>query len=402
MVPTARVKLAHQAIIFLICSCFLFTASPATLSLPVIDISRLFVEDIGHPDYVEVVDKIDDALRRYGLFFAVGYSWKNTNLINFEAADALFKLPKVAKEDVSLLNSSNRGYIGFGKESGLILDVFEPKEGFSYSYDWIDEVDGAKSNTMQGSNQWPRGLSQEKITILDSFYLENANLARILSNVLLGKLRELDKGGLVSLDTTFASGGEKISIMRIFHYFPAPTVTEQRDDEKEKEKCMLGSAPHTDWGFLTIISQDDCGGLQLWVADEDEGSEGGGAFLDVPANLPGNPLVVNGGDYLSFLSSGRYLSPVHRVVSPKARERTSFVFFSYPGFNSTIPEIKAKSGSNEKEKGPRTLPISIVFNTAEYVAGCFGDYILGKWKGVFSSPLSNTSSDSSEAERVEL
>lgn len=65
-----------------------------------------------------------------------------------------------------------RGYIGFGKESGL-EEYFEPKEGYSYGYNWlknnennenIDSIDSIDSNSqstpiftnsLQGYNIWP-------------------------------------------------------------------------------------------------------------------------------------------------------------------------------------------------------------------------------------------------------
>ena len=43
-------------------------------------------------------------------------------------------------------------------------------------------------------------------------------------------------------------GGEKISLMRLFHYLPY--------DQKIQNKLNnIGSSPHTDWGFLTLILQ---------------------------------------------------------------------------------------------------------------------------------------------------
>lgn len=88
-----------------------------------------------------------------------------------------------------------------------------------------------------------------------------------------------------------------------------------------------GSSPHTDWGFLTVILQDSrVGGLQfLYENDSDDNSDGnsehsGGSksplWVDVPASgsTTAIPLVVNGGDYLSLLSKGRYKSPIHRVL----------------------------------------------------------------------------------------
>ena len=69
------------------------------------------------------------------------------------------------------------------------------------------------------------------------------------------------------------------------------------------------------------------GGLELQRED--------GQWLSVPP-VP-DSLVVNIGDYMHLLTGGRFKTPYHRVTMPEAGgaggadERTSFVFFAYPG-----------------------------------------------------------------------
>ena len=109
----------------------------------------------------------------------------------------------------------------------------------------------------------------------------------------------------------FCQGGDTISLMRIFRYLPLGTVEESKDID-----TIIGSSPHTDWGFLTLILQDSVGGLEFLDAE--------GRWNSVPA-VEGR-LVVNCGDYLSLMTDGRLKSPIHRVV-PSSLERIYLTCF---------------------------------------------------------------------------
>ena len=78
-------------------------------------------------------------------------------------------------------------------------------------------------------------------------------------------------------------------LFRIFHYPPG-------DDSD------WGVAEHTDYGLLTLLAQDDRGGLQVHAPD---------GWIDVPAEP--DVLVCNIGDMLDRLTGGRYRSTPHRV-----------------------------------------------------------------------------------------
>ena len=47
--------------------------------------------------------------------------------------------------------------------------------------------------------------------------------------------------------------------MRLFHYPPQPPVTEDK---------AFGVAPHSDYGAITLLSQDPIGGLECPVVDD--------------------------------------------------------------------------------------------------------------------------------------
>jgi isopenicillin N synthase-like dioxygenase len=163
----------------------------------------------------------------------------------------------------------------------------------------------------------------------------------------------------------FCQQGDTISIMRAFHYFPYEKFGQPAPEGFE----FIGSSPHTDWGFLTLILQDPVGGLQIFHKDE---------WIDVPY-IPGT-IVANAGDYLSLITNGKCVSPIHRVVAAD-RERYSMVFFYYPDFDAVIPSLQQdRIGGN---RGDQVQSFNnLLDGTVKKVDGCFGDYIMAKWAGV--------------------
>ncbi|KAF0686453.1 Aste57867_21730 [Aphanomyces stellatus] len=274
-----------------------------------------------------------------------------------DAAHSLFQLPKSVKETYHRPASSDgfvRGYLGLGAESGS-EDLFEVKEAFSYGYEW----EGSPQNPLQGENVWPTELASSHKAGLQHFYTDIAavsdKVCRIAS-VALGKPP--------SHFSSFCTEGDTISIMRAFHYFPYSIM----DGASQTDAAtFIGSSPHTDWGFITLILQDPVGGLQLFHND---------SWHDVPY-IPGT-IFVNGGDYLSLLTQGTWVSPIHRVIND-ASERYSMVFFYYPTYDAKIPiSPKPTAASGDGIAKFNTL----LDGHQSTLDMSFGAYISSKWANV--------------------
>ena len=111
--------------------------------------------------------------------------------------------------------------------------------------------------------------------------------------------------------------GEPLTLFRIFNY-PPPA-----------DPALWGVGEHTDYGLLTILLQDDAGGLEVksrsrWVA---------------APPVPGS-FVCNIGDMLDRMTGGLYRSTPHRVRNPAPRDRLSFPFFFDPNFFARVRPIE--------------------------------------------------------------
>jgi len=146
-------------------------------------------------------------------------------------------------------------------------------------------------------------------------------------------------------------------LFRIFNYPPAPDVGEQR----------WGVGEHTDYGLLTILKQDDHGGLQ--VRSRSHG------WIAAPP-LPGT-FVCNIGDMLDRLTGGHYRSTPHRVIPSVGYHRLSWPFFFDPAWDADVrPVGRAELAPDVDESRWDGA------NLHEF-AGTYGDYLLAKVGKVF-------------------
>ena len=91
-----------------------------------------------------------------------------------------------------------------------------------------------------------------------------------------------------------------------------------------------GCGAHTDWGALTLLVQDDVGGLEVCPPRTSEGdSDEAAAPAWMPADAKRGAILANVGDMLLRWTDGRYRSAPHRVLEPKVAgvDRYSVAFF---------------------------------------------------------------------------
>ena len=128
-----------------------------------------------------------------------------------------------------------------------------------------------------------------------------------------------------------------------------------------------GVGEHTDYGLLTMLWQDDVGGLQVRT---DEG------WIDAPP-LPGS-FVCNIGDMLDRMTGGRYRSLPHRVaINSTGRDRLSIPLFFDPDFAWRVSPVPGASAGSD-DSGRRWDGANL-----QAFEGTYGDYVSAKVGKVF-------------------
>ena len=138
--------------------------------------------------------------------------------------------------------------------------------------------------------------------------------------------------------------------LRLLHYPPVET-------EKLSSNLLARMPAHSDWGSITMLFQDGCGGLQV----EDPATPG--TFVD--ATPMKGALVMNVGDLMMRWSNDYLKSTLHRVTVPplpldrRADARETGARYSIPYFVSSDPQsvIECLSACCSEENPAKYQPV---------------------------------------------
>lgn len=269
-------------------------------SLPIIDISGL---SRGPAERKAVARKLHAASAEVGFFYISRHGVPDT-LIDavFAQAHAVFALPRERK--LALDARQTACHHGYEPLQGQTLEAGMPpdlKEGFILGDDLpADHPAVLADPSSYGPNQWPSDLPRFREIIM-RYHEEMLRLSdRMMQAMALG---------LGLPEDYFNDFCERpIATLRLLHYPPQPA------NPAPGEK---GCGAHTDWGGVTVLLQDEAGGLQVLSAD--------GRWIEAPP-VPGT-FVVNIGDMFARWTNGLYRSTVHRVINRSGRDRYSVPFF---------------------------------------------------------------------------
>jgi isopenicillin N synthase-like dioxygenase len=284
-----------------------------TLGLPIVDLGGLAgaAEDGDLARLRELGAAFDAACREFGFCYIVNHGVGQDLVDRAFAMDAAFHaLPLEEKQRIKI-NKAHRGYMAMAT-SLIVTSSIEKavRPNLSESFMLMHEVaSGEEVLPLGGPNQWPRkpaGFRQ----VVGAYDATLQRLARQMTRMIAVALG-LEPEGLnrhFERPTTF---------LRLLHYPPSPP------DAGDKQ---YGSAPHTDYGFITILAQDRRGGLQVRGPDQ--------AWIDATP-LKG-AFVVNIGDMGSRWSNGRWPSTPHRVINHSGGDRYSMPYFFDPTADAVI------------------------------------------------------------------
>lgn len=283
-------------------------------SVPVVDISQ--------PDRTSI-SALDAACREHGFFLITGHGLDALIDSTWRTTRAFFDADRSVRLEIMRTERNPLGY--FDRE--LTKRRRDHKEVF----DFIDPRDPA----LDAMNRWPSGPDGFRPTMVAFFDAFSALATDTLD--LIHDALDLGAAGRSTIQSNPSS-----STVRLNHYtLDDPVPVAERDGLAPLGETALGL--HTDPGVLTLLLQDDTGGLQTQMLN--------GEWVDVPPT-PGS-VVVNLGDCMQAWTNGRYRAAVHRVLPMTTSRRFSIPLFSNPRRDAVI-----EPAAELCEKGPLYRPFS--------------------------------------------
>mmetsp|Transcript_6081 Transcript_6081/g.12719 ORF Transcript_6081/g.12719 Transcript_6081/m.12719 type:complete len:276 (-) Transcript_6081:32-859(-) len=174
-----------------------------------------------------------------------------------------------------------------------------------------------------GANQWPDGHVPTLRPHITQFMDEMEVLSRRIMSYLALSLA-LPRN---YFDDTF---GDCPNVqLKICRYPPVEVNSECKGND---DSNGFGVGAHTDSGYLSLLLQDDVGGLQVQNGDE--------KWIDAPP-IEGT-ILVNLGEMLQLVTSGYFLATPHRVVNSDAqigKSRYSLPYFFNPRLDYHVKRI---------------------------------------------------------------
>ncbi|MEA1674658.1 isopenicillin N synthase family dioxygenase [Nitrospirillum sp. BR 11163] len=320
-----------------------------TARLPILDLSRF---DAGRAERDGFLADLRAAVRDVGFFYLSGHGIPD-DLATAAWAEAhrFFDLPQGDKDAIDMVNSPHfRGYTRAGAERTRGQPDWREQLDVGTERFALPRTDDAPAWTrLPGPNQWPAAQPALRDALLAWQEAATAVAIRLLRAFALALGQAAD-----AFDPIFAeTPNQHLKIIR----YPGRSP----DDPAGAEGRGQGVGAHKDSGLLTLLLQDDQGGLQVETAD---------GWVDaVP--IPGT-FIINAGELLELATDGYIRATVHRVVAPPAgAERTSIAFFLGARLDARMPLLTLPPELKAEARGLSSDPLNPLFRDigANYMKG---------------------------------
>ena len=287
----------------------------------------------------------------YSIYAALKHS--DIEIISFEPSTSNLR---ILSRNISINKLEEKMKIHIGNSD--IFRGYTPlgKEITNAKYDWHECVDFGPDlepshpeviagEQLVGPNQWPENQPNFR-EVLERHWNFTIVLGRMITEGMAMSL---------GLEKNFFAPymSKSHSFMRIVNYPPYR--------KKQEENVGDGIGAHIDYGFLTILLQDNLGGLEVKNTDN--------AWLSAPI-IPGT-FLINIGHMIQRWTNDYYKATVHRVILPDLETRCSLPFFFEPNFDTVVVPLDEFCSKNNP---PRYEPFH------------FGDYL----ENTFTTSYSDT------------
>lgn len=292
--------------------------------LPIIDIGP-FLRASTLDERKPVARALRAACIDIGFFYLVGHDFAAGEIdAMLTVGKRFFALPPTEKAKLARKNSEAMGY--FDNVQDRMKD---PKANPDIKERFFMSREPEPGEAFTRITPWPAGALAPDFEATMKTYI-----ARQLA---LGQA--LVRAFALSLDLSedyFREAYGQPAVLFALNYYPPV------DDSKLRPN-QWSFAPHTDFGGLTILAQDDIGGLQVRNIS--------GEWIDVPPR-PGT-FVVNVGDLFAYWTNDLYVSTLHRGINRSAAARISGAYFITPNDKTIVRCIETcQSAGNPARHEP--------------------------------------------------
>jgi isopenicillin N synthase-like dioxygenase len=258
----------------------------------------------------------------------------------YAATHRYFDLPEQQRLAHRMDERFRRGFMpqGINQHPGYAPDL---KESYEIGIDLpLSDPEVAAGLPLHGPNRWPPECPWLR-QAAEAYFAETMELGKRLLRVFAVSLG-------MPADYFLQFCTKPMVQMRLFHYPPQPAVIDGK---------AFGVAPHSDYGMITLLSQDPIGGLELRKRD--------GEWIAAP--FIAGTLIINIGDLFQRWTNDIYSSNLHRVVNRTGKERYSIPTFFNLDYHTVISCLPTcQSPANP----PKYAPIKS------------GDYLLSRFRDV--------------------
>ncbi|XP_052191755.1 protein DMR6-LIKE OXYGENASE 2-like isoform X1 [Diospyros lotus] len=281
--------------------------------IPLIDLNSSSYAAMG-----DLVAEIGAACKNWGFFQVINHGVPpETRRKLEEAARRFFAQPPEEKRKVKRDEVNPQGYYDTEQTKNVrdwkeVLDLTVKNPTILPA-----SLDPADGELLQLVNRWPENLPELRPLVTREAFEEYAGELEKLSHKLL-RLISLSLG----LQENRLSGffNDHTSFIRLNHYPPCPIP-----------HLALGVGSHKDSSALTVLAQDEVGGLEVKRKADGEW---------VRVRPTPEAFIINVGSITQVWSNDEYKSVEHRVIVNSEKERFSIPFFFNPDHSVMVEPLK--------------------------------------------------------------
>ncbi|KAK4380739.1 hypothetical protein RND71_002601 [Anisodus tanguticus] len=270
-------------------------------SVPIIDMSNWDNDS-------KTGEKICDAAEKWGFFQIINHGIPLEVLDNVKAATYRFFKQSAEEKNKHSKDNSCTNNVRYGTS-------FTPQA--EKALEWKDFLSLFYVSDEEAADLWPSACRDEALD-----FLRNSDI--IIKKLLEALMKGLNVNEIDQTKESLLMGSKRINL----NYYP----------KCPNPELTVGVGRHSDVSTLTILLQDNIGGLYVKKLDSD-------SWVHVPP-IDG-AIVINVGDALQIMSNGKYKSIEHRVIANGNNNRISVPIFVNPNPNDLIgplQEVIEKNG----------------------------------------------------------